>query len=68
MSVMPETFSSDNTSQMQKMVSSKLREFGLELRRMVADGKKPADIKKRKTEMLGTTGQGVLLYFPRQER
>ena len=52
--VMPETFSSDNTSQMQKMVSSKLREFGLELRRMVADGKKPADIKKRKTEMLGT--------------
>ena len=36
------------------MVSSKLREFGLELRRMVADGKKPADIKKRKTEMLGT--------------
>ena len=54
MSVMPETFSSDNTSQMQKMVSSKLREFGLELRRMVADGKKPADIKKRKTEMLGT--------------
>ena len=54
MSVMPETFSSDNTSQMQKMVSSKLREFGLELRRMVADGKKAADIKKRKTEMLGT--------------
>ncbi len=54
MNVMPETFSSDNTSQMQKMVSSKLREFGLELRRMVTDGKKPADIKKRKTEMLGT--------------
>lgn len=54
MNVMPETFSSDNTSQMQKMVSSKLREFGLELRRMVTDDKKPADIKKRKTEMLGT--------------
>ena len=54
MSVMPETYSSDNTSQMQKMLSSKLREFGLELRRMVANGSKAADIKKRKTEMLGT--------------
>jgi len=36
MSVMPETFSSDNTSQMQKLIASKLREFGLELRKMVA--------------------------------
>lgn len=54
MSVMPETFSSDNTSQMQKMVSSKLREYGLELRKMVADGKKPAAVRQRKTEMLGT--------------
>ncbi|MBM6993769.1 MAG: C1 family peptidase, partial [Prevotella sp.] len=53
MSVMPETFSSDNTSQMQKMISSKLREFGLELRRMVADGKKTAAVRQRKTEMLG---------------
>ena len=54
MSVMPETFSSDNTSQMQKMISSKLREFGLELRKMVADGRKAADLRRRKTEMLGT--------------
>lgn len=54
MSVMPETYSTDNTSTMQKMVSSKLREFGLELRKMVSDGKKAAAIKKRKTEMLGT--------------
>ncbi len=38
---MPETFSSDNTSQMQKMSSSKLREFGLELRAMVASARRP---------------------------
>jgi bleomycin hydrolase len=54
MSVMPETFSSDNTAQMQKMISSKLREFGLELRKMVAAGKKSSAIEQRKTEMLGT--------------
>jgi bleomycin hydrolase len=54
MSVMPETFSSDNTSQMQKMISSKLREFGLELRQMVAQGKKADAVRQRKTEQLGT--------------
>ena len=54
MSVMPETFSSDNTSQMQKMISSKLREFGLELRQMVAQGKRTDAVRQRKTEQLGT--------------
>ena len=54
MAVMPETYSSDNTSRMAKIISSKLREFGLELRSMVAAGKKQKDIAKRKTEMLGT--------------
>lgn len=52
--VMPETYSSDNTSRMARLISSKLREFGLQLRRMVADGKKAADIKAEKTKMLGT--------------
>lgn len=52
MSAMPETYSADNTSAMQKVVSSKLREFGLELRSMVKGGKKAAAIKARKTEML----------------
>ena len=52
MSAMPETFSSNNTSKMSKLVSSKLREYGLELRKMVADGKKPAAIQARKSEML----------------
>lgn len=54
MAVMPETYSSDNTSMMAKIVSSKLREFGLELRAMVASGKKPQAIQRRKVEMLGT--------------
>lgn len=52
--VQPETFSAENTSRMAALVSSKLREYGLELRKMVADGKKPAAIKSRKTEMLAT--------------
>lgn len=53
MSVMPESYSANNTSRMGRLVSSKLREYGLELRKMVADKKKPAAINRRKTEMLG---------------
>lgn len=52
--VMPETYSSDNTSRMAKLISSKLREYGLLLRQMVADKKKPAAIKAEKTKMLAT--------------
>lgn len=54
MSVMPEAYSAENTSRMAKIVASKLRQFGLELRKMVADGKKTEAIQRRKTEMLGT--------------
>lgn len=54
MSVQPETYSSDNTSRMSRLVSSKLREYGLELRRMASSGSKAAAIEKRKTEMLST--------------
>ena len=54
MSVMPESYSANNTSRMDRLVSSKLREVGLELRKMVAAKKKPAAILQRKTEMLGT--------------
>ena len=53
-SVQPETFSAENSAKMSSMISSKLREFGLELRQMAADGKKLAAIKARKTEMLST--------------
>ena len=53
MGVQPETFSANNTSRMARLVASKLREYGLELRQMVADGKKANAIQARKTEMLG---------------
>ena len=52
--VMPESYSSDNTSKMARLISSRLREDGLILRKMVADGKKASDIEKVKTEMLAT--------------
>ncbi|MCI5505418.1 MAG: C1 family peptidase [Prevotella sp.] len=52
--VMPESYSSDNTSRMARLISSRLREDGLQLRKMVAEGKKAAEIEKAKTEMLST--------------
>ena len=52
--VQPETFNAERTAQLRKLLSSKLREFGLELRRMVADKKSAAAVKQRKTEQLGT--------------
>ena len=39
---------------MSRLVASKLREYGLELRRMVAAGKNAKQIAARKTEMLAT--------------
>ena len=54
MSAQPETYSAENTSRMSRTIDSKLREYGLELRKMVADGKKPKAINDRKTEMLST--------------
>ena len=50
--VMPETYSSDNTSRAASLISSKLREYGLQLRDMVNQGKKTADINSKKTQML----------------
>ena len=52
--VMPESCSSDNTSKMASLLKSRLREDGLTLRKMVAEGKKNADIEKAKTGMLAT--------------
>ena len=52
--VMPETFSANNTSQMSTLIATKLREYGLELRAMVADGAKAKALNDRKTQMLGT--------------
>lgn len=52
--IQPETYSSDNTRKMAALLSSKLREFGLSLRRMKQEGKGDAEIAAAKTEMLGT--------------
>ena len=52
MSVQPETFSADNTRVMAELLSSKLREYGLELRQMVAAGKSAKQLNERKTSML----------------
>ena len=52
--VMPETYSSNNTSKMRALMASKLREYGLQLREMVAKGKKAKDLQAAKTQMLAT--------------
>ena len=53
-SVVPETYSAENTSRMARLISSKLREFGLELREMAASKTSAKAIQSRKTEMLNT--------------
>lgn len=61
--VVPETFSSDNTSKATSLIKSKLREYGLRLRDMVAAKKKPADIKAEKTKMLSEVYRMLSLVF-----
>lgn len=51
-SVMGETFSTDNTSRISSLIALKLREDGLELRKMKAEGKTAEDIQSRKGDML----------------
>ena len=63
MSVMPETYSSENTSKVSRLISSKLREYGLELRKMVTSGKKAQAVDARKTEMLGTIYHMLTLAY-----
>lgn len=50
-SIMPETFSADNTARMRALLKSKLREYGLQLRSLVGEGK---DTESAKTSMLAT--------------
>lgn len=63
--VMPDTYNAENTRQTDRIVASKLREYGLKLRKMIASGKKAADVKTEKTAMLKkiysilTTAYGV---------
>lgn len=58
---MPETHSSENTSRMANLISLKLKEFGLQLRDLVASGAKPAALEKEKTAMLGTVYRMLVL-------
>lgn len=51
--VMPETYQSEHTAEMRQLLTWKLREDGLELRKMVAEKKSAKEIEKRKTQMLG---------------
>ena len=50
--IMPESFSSDNTAKARQLVASKLREYGLQLRDMVAKKKSTASLNKAKVRML----------------
>ena len=59
--VMPETNSSNKTAKMANLISLKLKEYALELRKMVADKAKPAAIEKAKTNMLGTVYRMLVL-------
>lgn len=60
---MQETYNSENTAKMRRLVSLKLKEDGLELRKMVADKAKPAEIEKRKEEMLSEVYHMLSLYL-----
>ena len=51
-SVAPETFSSESTTQIDKILRSKLREYGLRLRKMVSTNRKAKEITAQKTAML----------------
>ena len=59
--VMPETNSSENTSRMAGLIALKLREQGLQLRDLAAQGAKPAVLEKTKTEMLSTIYRMLVL-------
>lgn len=61
--VMPETYTAENTSRMGRLLSSKLREYALKLRKMVADGKSAADVKAEKTQMLKQIYQMLTMAF-----
>ena len=61
--VMPETYSSENTSQISRLVGLKLKEFGLKLRDDAAKGAKENALAKTKTDMLCTVYHMLALAF-----
>ena len=59
--VMPETYSSEHTSQISSLIGLKLKEYGLELRESVQKGMDVKKIEARKTEMLETVYRILVL-------
>ncbi len=59
--VMPETYSSEHTSQMSSLIGLKLKEYGLELRESVQKGMDVKKIEAHKTEMLETVYRILVL-------
>ena len=59
--IMAESFSTDNTSKASKLIASKLREFGLQLREMVDKGKSKSSIDKAKLRMLSQVYRMLVL-------
>ena len=51
--IMGETFSANNTSRLSSLIALKLREYGLELRKIHAEGKGEKEISAKKQAMLG---------------
>ncbi|MDE6086394.1 MAG: C1 family peptidase [Muribaculaceae bacterium] len=61
--VMPETYISEHTSTFSNLLGLKLKEWGLELRDMVAKGVSDKDIAKRKEQMLTETYRLLSLAY-----
>ncbi len=59
--VMPESHQADNTGMMSKLLRRKLRENGLELRKIAADGADEKTLRDRKTKMLSEIYQILAL-------
>ena len=60
---MPETYSSENTSRISSLITLKLREEGLRLRQLAAEGKGKNQLQKEKTTTLGTVYRMLTLAF-----
>ena len=60
---MPETYSSDNTATFSRLLGLKLKEWGLELRDMIASGADRRAVSQRKEQMLADTYRMLALNY-----
>ncbi|MDE6154287.1 MAG: C1 family peptidase, partial [Muribaculaceae bacterium] len=60
---MPETYSSNNTATFSRLLGLKLKEWGLELRDMIAGKAKTKEVAKRKEQMLAETYRLLALNY-----